>query len=91
VFPVQPGQHQLHAHVPYFLPPRIGPADATVDVAPGQVVELEYRAPLWSFSAGSLGAPPQKYNGAAIMIGIAVAVLAVFLCCCGLSLVSAMG
>jgi hypothetical protein len=56
--------------VPYFLPPKLGPADATADVQPGQVAELEYKAPLWSFSAGSLGVGPPKYNGVGITIAI---------------------
>ncbi len=65
-----PGRHHVHVHVPYFLPPKLGPADATADVQPGQVAELEYKAPLWSFSAGSLGVGPQKYNGVGITIAI---------------------
>jgi len=42
-------------------------------VGPGQVAELEYKALLWSFSAGALGAGPQKYNG----VGITLAVVAI--------------
>ena len=34
---------------------------------------MEYKAPLWAFSAGSLGAGPQKYNG----VGITIAVMAI--------------
>ncbi|MFY9917794.1 MAG: hypothetical protein WAL26_05280 [Mycobacterium sp.] len=71
--PARPGQHHVHVHVPYFLPPKMGPADATVDVRPGQVAELEYKAPMWAFSAGSLGVGPQKYNG----VGITIAVVAI--------------
>ena len=71
VLPARPGQHHVHVHVPYFLPPKLGPADATADVRPGQLAELEYKAPLWSFSAGALGVGPQKYNG----VGITVAVV----------------
>ncbi len=59
--------------MPYFLPPKLGPADTTADVRPGQLAELEYKAPLWSFSAGSLGAGPQQYNG----VGITIAVVAI--------------
>lgn len=89
VIPVQPGQYQLHVHVPYFLPPRIGPADLTVDVAPGQTVALEYRAPMWNFSRGSLGAPPQQWNGLAFAIGLPIAaVLILVICCCGSILAS---
>ncbi|WP_231988806.1 hypothetical protein [Mycobacterium sp. 1274761.0] len=68
--PARPGQHHVHVHVPYFLPPKLGPADATADVRPGQVAALEYKAPVWSFSPGSLGVGPQKYNGVGIMIAV---------------------
>jgi hypothetical protein len=71
--PARPGQHRVHVYVPYFLPPKMGPADATADVRPGQVAELEYKAPIWAFSAGSLGVGPQKYNG----VGITIAIVAI--------------
>ena len=73
VLPARPGQHQVSVHVPYFLPPKLGPADTTADVRPGQLAELQYKAPLWSFSAGSLGIGPQKYNG----VGITIAIVAI--------------
>jgi hypothetical protein len=41
-------------------------------VNPGQWVELEYKAPLFTFSRGSLGPPPQSYNGIGVMIAITV-------------------
>jgi hypothetical protein len=41
-------------------------------------VELEYKAPLFTFSRGSLGPPPQRYNGVAATIAIVVAVLILF-------------
>lgn len=72
VVPARPGQHRVHVHVPYWLPPQIGPADTLVEVYPGQLIELEYKAPVWSFSAGSLGASPQNYNG----VGVTLAVMA---------------
>ena len=77
VLPARPGQHQVHVHVPYFLPSRMGQADATADVRPGQVAELEYKAPMWAFSPGSLGVGPQKYNGVGITIAIAAIPIAV--------------
>lgn len=70
--PLPPGQHHVHVHVPYFLPPRIGPADFPVLVQPGQGVELEYRAPVWAYSRGSLGPAPQQYNGVGLAIAISV-------------------
>jgi hypothetical protein len=88
VYPVAPGQHQVHTHVPYFLPPRVGSADLVVDALPGQTVELEYKAPLIVFSGGSLGPPPQKYNGLWfywVLLGIFVLLL---ICCCGSILVN---
>jgi hypothetical protein len=72
VLPARPGRHHVHVHVPYFLPSKLGPADATADVRPGQVAELEYKAPMWAFSPGSLGVGPQKYNGVGITIAIAL-------------------
>ncbi|PEG33477.1 hypothetical protein CQY20_30600 [Mycolicibacterium agri] len=73
MLPARPGRHHVHVYVPYFLPPRLGPADATADVYPGRFVELDYKAPVWAFSAGSLGVGPQKYNG----VGITLALVAI--------------
>jgi hypothetical protein len=75
--PTPPGQYHVHVHVPYFLPRRIGPADIAVNVASGQWVELEYKAPVWNFSPGSLGPPPQAPNGLAVMLFATFAMLAV--------------
>ncbi|HTQ18522.1 hypothetical protein [Mycobacterium sp.] len=75
VVPARPGPHHVHVHVPYFLPSKIGPADTTVDVYPGRVVDLEYKAPIWTFSGGSLGPPPQKFNGLGIYIALMVVCL----------------
>ena len=86
--PVTPGRHQVDIHTPYFLPPRVGPASAIVDVPPGQAVELEYRAPVWGFSAGSLGSPPQTYNGLWIYWVLLGIVGLALICCCGSLLIS---
>ncbi|MDT5348964.1 MAG: hypothetical protein QOH91_2251 [Mycobacterium sp.] len=75
VVPARPGPHHVHVHVPYWLPQQIGPADTSVDVYPGRLVELEYKAPVWGFSPGSLGTPPQSYNGVGITIAIMAASL----------------
>jgi hypothetical protein len=49
------------------------------DRLPGQFIELEYKAPLFTCSRGSLGPPPQRYNGMAVIIGVmAAAVLLIF-------------
>lgn len=77
--PAPPGQYHVHVHVPYFLPSRVGPADYVAVVQPGQWVELEYKAPIWTFSPGSLGPPPQRYNGRTAMVVVSVvAVVLVF-------------
>jgi hypothetical protein len=80
VLPLAPGQYHVHVYTPYFFPSRVGPADYTAVVSPGQFAELDYRAPLWTFSRGSLGPPPQRYNGVGVMIAItAVVVLLIVL------------
>ena len=60
---VPAGKHEVHVYTKYFFPPKTGPADYTVDIPPGQFVELEYRAPVFTFARGSLGPPPQRYRG----------------------------
>lgn len=75
------GEHHVHVHVPYLIPARIGAADTTVVAVPGHTVELEYRAPLLSFLRGAIGAPPQRYPGAAA--AVVLLVLAVTLVICG--------
>lgn len=77
---VPPGRHRVHVHIRYGYPRRMGPADHEVVVAPGQWTELEYKAPLWTLGSGSLGPPPQRYNGlipivALLVIALATAVL----------------
>ena len=73
VLPAAPGQYHVHVHAPYLIPSRLGPADYIVAVHPGQLVELEYKAPVFTFSPGSLGPPPQHYNGLGATIAIATA------------------
>jgi len=73
VFPLAPGQYQVHVHTPYFFPQRVGPADYAAIAYPGQFIELEYKAALLTFSRGSLGPPPQRYDGMAVMIGVMAA------------------
>ena len=68
--PVPPGQYRVHVHLPYFLPKQMGPADYDVAVHPGQWVHVEYKPPLWSFSKGSLGPPPQSMNGLIPMLAV---------------------
>jgi hypothetical protein len=77
IVPAPPGQYHVHVHTPYFVPSRVGPADFTLIVAPGQLVELEYKAPVWTFGPGSLGPPPQTYYGQSAIIAITVVTLVV--------------
>ncbi|MFF4774265.1 hypothetical protein ACFY05_15520 [Microtetraspora fusca] len=73
VIPLPPGQYHLHLHLPYLLPPQIGPADLAIWLQPGTTLELEYRAPVWAFSRGALGPAPQPWNG----MGLAIALSAI--------------
>lgn len=78
LIPAPPGRHQVHVYTAFsstlgFRVRRIGPTDTTVDVYPGRLTELEYRAPVFMLCRGSLGPPPQKYHGT--WIGITVLAL----------------
>jgi hypothetical protein len=83
VVPVPPGQYHVHVHVPYLLPPRIGTAETVVAVHPGQVVELEYRAPAIGWLGGAIGPAPQKHRGMPAAIALLVVPLVLLLCVCG--------
>ncbi|GLY97423.1 hypothetical protein [Actinoplanes sp. NBRC 103695] len=84
VVPMPPGQHHVHMHIPYLLPSRIGNADTVVTVHPGQVVELEYRAPAIAWLDGAIGAPPQNHNGkTAAIVLVALPLVVLILCLCG--------
>jgi hypothetical protein len=79
VVPAGPGQHHVHVHIPYFLSSRgIGAADTNVQVPPGKLAELEYKAPAWTYSPGSLGVGPQPYNGVTTSIAVYVALAALW-------------
>jgi hypothetical protein len=83
VVPVPPGQHHVHVHVPYLLPSRIGPAETVVPVYPGQVVEVEYRAPAIAWLGGAIGPPPQKHRGMPAAIALILVPLVLLFCVCG--------
>jgi hypothetical protein len=83
VVPVPPGQYHVHVHVPYLLPSRIGIAETVVGVHPGQVVELEYRAPAIAWLGGAIGPAPQKHRGMPAAIALVVVPLVLLLCVCG--------
>jgi hypothetical protein len=75
VYPAPPGQYHVHVYLPYWLPSRAGPADYAVAVAPGQLVELEYKAPLFTFSRGFVGAAAAALHRVTATIAVVVALL----------------
>lgn len=85
VLPVPPGRHHVHVHIPAPLQPRMGAADAVVDVYPGQVTELWYTLPaLFGWRATLVpgvpgAAPPTRVGPRLILLGIPVLVLLVVL------------
>jgi hypothetical protein len=87
VVPVPPGQHHVQVHVPYLLPPRVGPAETVVPVYPGQVVEVEYRAPVIAWIGGAIGPAPQPTPGLAAGIALLVVPLVALLCLGGVTAV----
>jgi hypothetical protein len=86
--PVAPGAHQVHVHTPYILPTKVGKAEVMVNVGPGQTAELEYKVPMLIWARGSLGPPPQKYNGMWFTWLLLALVILVIVCCCGVSLLN---
>ncbi|SDT15522.1 hypothetical protein [Actinoplanes derwentensis] len=84
VIPMPAGQHHVHVHVPYLLPPRIGPADSMVPVYPGQVVEVEYRVPVIAWLGGTIGPPPQRHRGMVAGVALMTVPIALLLCVLGL-------
>jgi hypothetical protein len=58
---------------------RLGSADVTVNLLPGHIAELEYRAPVHNFpyARAALGTPPQQYRDLRAMIAIYVVLLGV--------------
>ena len=68
--PVSPGRHNVHVHVVDSLwRQEFGRADIVIDVQPGQLVELEYRMPMFG-GAGSLGFGSQRSNGLGVFYGM---------------------
>ncbi|MGH8793902.1 MAG: hypothetical protein ACRDXX_14815 [Stackebrandtia sp.] len=86
-FSVAPGQHTVHCSTPFLWD--WGKADLVVQVGPGQHTALEYRSPVFLFSPGSLGPPPQKYNGWLILGAIYGVGFLLMLCSCLFSALSA--
>ncbi len=55
-FPTTPGQHQVQVHFPYLVMKTAGKAVTSVNVQPGQVVRVAYKAPWLVFLAGKITA-----------------------------------
>ncbi|MEQ1702277.1 MAG: hypothetical protein ABMA25_19370 [Ilumatobacteraceae bacterium] len=53
-FPVAAGGHTVTVYFPYFIPRKAGKGTVTVDVAPGQTVNVGYKAPWIVFFKGRM-------------------------------------
>ncbi len=56
--PVPPGRYLVEAWVPYLFITRMGHRSVTVDVPPGSVVRVRWRAPWLVFLAGKIEVDP---------------------------------
>jgi hypothetical protein len=81
---VQPGTHHVQVYVPYLVPRRVGVAETMVPAYPGQVVEVEYRAPAFGWLGGAIGPAPQKFPGLPAAITLMATALVMMLCSFGL-------
>jgi hypothetical protein len=52
--PTPPGQHQVVTYFPYMFLPQAGKGTVVVNVNPGQVVHVRYRAPWLVFMSGKM-------------------------------------
>ncbi|WP_327089696.1 hypothetical protein OIE66_03475 [Nonomuraea sp. NBC_01738] len=90
--PLPPGRHHLQIHIPYLIPPRLGPAELLIHSRPGDQIHLQYTAPGFAFFPGSLGSAPQPFNGLFVQwILIAFAVFCVFVPTVAIALLSGLG
>jgi hypothetical protein len=55
-FPTAPGSHTVTTYFPYLIPRKAGKGSITVDVAPGQIVDVSYKAPWLTFLKGKMTA-----------------------------------
>ena len=60
-YPVTPGQHQVRVWARYLFD--YGAAEQTVDIAPGQSLDVHYSAPMLTFIRGRIGFVPQPRPG----------------------------
>lgn len=77
VIALAPGRHRLQAHVRYWFPRQMGPADYDADVVAGEWAAIEYKAPLWALAKGAMGPPPQRYHGLVAIVAL-LALSAIF-------------
>ncbi|SDD61150.1 hypothetical protein [Auraticoccus monumenti] len=74
--PAPPGRHHIQVVSQWLR--QYGKADLTVDLQPGQQVDVFYAAPLHQFAPrGAIGFTPQKKAGLWMLIGIVVGVVLV--------------
>jgi hypothetical protein len=91
VIPVPPGLRHVEVELPNLFW-RFATAYRAVAVSPGQVVELEYRTPVFWAADGALGPPPQRHPGlrlyTVLKIGFLAALLVIVLVATVISKVS---
>lgn len=63
-----PGRHQVEVVSQWLR--AYGQASLTVDLQPGQRVDVFYAAPYHQFSKGAIGFEPQKRQGLGALLGI---------------------
>ena len=63
-YPVAPGRHSVRVYCTYLFYPTMGDGTIAVDVAPGQVVRVTWRAPWLVFLTGSFSVDGAKVVGA---------------------------
>ena len=89
VIPVAPGPHRLRIDVGHLRVNRqFGEAERLLELAPGETVELEYRAPNWHTSRGALGPAPQAWLASGPIIGVWIGIAVVILLLAGFFVVS---
>ncbi|HIV57997.1 MAG TPA: hypothetical protein H9902_08575, partial [Candidatus Stackebrandtia faecavium] len=87
--PVIPGPHHVKVVTPYLWD--FGHAEIQVNAQEGQNLPVEYRSPMFTFGVdGSIGPPPQEYNGMGLYLGVLAVPLGVALIVCFLCMIGAL-
>lgn len=76
-----PGSWALDVSVQWMR--RYGQAHEQVSLAPGEVIELFYAAPLHQFTTGSLGPTKQKHKGMGVFVALMIVLVVLMVCLCG--------